>query len=167
MKPNELYILRQGLVQLVDMVPTENREAALAVQAMLLGLLGEGKDQSYTKKPRTKAGATIHVGDYGSVVCEDYTEAANYLGIGAGTLQVRLSQHKGSYNVKRQDPESGNPMLITVVRGKGPETHELAKLILTGKVLKPKEAKTEPIAYDKHGRITTNRLKRANPVENS
>lgn len=169
MRNYEAHILRNALSQLVAMAAPEQAEQAKIIQEFVLTTLcGEAEQAASTKQPRVKVGATIHVGSYGSVVFDDYTSAAYQLGISSASLQVRLSQHNGEYRIVRTDPETGEPLTLVVLRGKGGSTSERAEQVLHAMPAKGKRAKTLPEPErDEIGVVKTSRIRRFNPVENS
>lgn len=108
-------------------------DKALLLQAcadMLLEALSG--PQGAERKPRGPQGdgVTITLENYGYVVTDTQAQAAELLGIAPATLAVKLSQGKGTYHRLHTDPNTGNPMPVTVERGRLAEDTIMARQVL-------------------------------------
>lgn len=160
-------LIRSATEQLVALAAPENRAAAQAVAAALMG--GLQPSGSVGKRGPTPIGATILVGSYGHVVCDDYNEAAAYLGIKPASLNVRLSQGGGQVTFQRQDPDTLGPMEVTVTRGRDGTTNPHAQHILAtapSMTKRKRQSGIKPaVPAPTDGRLI-NRMRKFNPVEN-
>lgn len=108
--------VRLFLDQVRPLVQPEQLSLFNGLATMLLSQL-DLQQTAHAKQGRPALGVTIQVGEFGCVQCANTAAAAKMLGSTPGSVNVRLSQGNGEWQLTRSHPDTHNPMILTVKRG--------------------------------------------------